>query len=158
MTYRWTVFRFATSRRWVIWHLFCLTMVVGMIMAGVWQWGVAFDSVDANGQASLNARNLVYALQWWVFAAFGIWFWFRFLRDQRDAELAELVEAAGAAPEQTHDLSGASATGLAKTPDVISLDDSAEARRARSRQQFNGASGSQESNSDTDAGVEGNRS
>lgn len=100
-------------------------MVTGMLIAGGWQWSVAFANVDANGDPSLDVRNLVYALQWWVFAAFGTWFWFRFLRDQRDAELAELVAAADAAPEQMSE-------GVADAPQVISLDGSVEERRVRS--------------------------
>ncbi len=127
------------SRRWVPWHLFCAAAVVLMVWAGTWQWDVAFSEIDSSGQPTVNPRNLVYALQWWVFAAFGTWFWFRFLRDQRDAELAELEAAADAAPEQTQDLSAGPAkpsTDVGDASSLISLDDSADERRARSRGQL----------------------
>lgn len=64
---------------------------------GIWQWNVATAPRTPGGPANLNLRNLVYAFQWWIFAAFGVWFWFRFIRDQRDAELATAaaVEAVG---------------------------------------------------------------
>lgn len=161
MTYLWSVFRFAMSRRWVPWHLFCAAAVVLMVWAGVWQWDVAFSEIDANGVPTLNPRNLVYALQWWVFAAFGTWFWFRFLRDQRDAELAELTEAAGAAPEQAQDLSAGPVTPSSSNgsaPSLISLDDSADERRARSRGLLNDSSGqTAQVESGADLGTEGKR-
>lgn len=103
-----------------------------MIFAGAWQWEVAFSDVSADGTTGFNARNLVYAFQWWIFAAFGGWFWYRFLRDQRDAELHELEAAALAAPEQTHDMSAPVEVVIEdQAPQLISLDDSAERRRAR---------------------------
>jgi len=150
------VFRYALSRRWIPWHLFCAALVVVMVVAGIWQWSVAFDSVDANGEPSLNVRNLVYALQWWVFAAFGVWFWFRFLRDQRDAELADMVAAADVAVEQVADLSGSASTESAQAsaaPELISLDDSAERRRARARDLRNG----DQSAASGEFGMEGKR-
>jgi hypothetical protein len=107
-----------------------------MVWAGSWQWGVAFSEIGADGQPALNPRNLVYAIQWWVFAAFGTWFWFRFLRDQRDAELVELEAAANAAAEQTHDMSGVGSKGPVdgrEAAELISLDDSLDQRRARAR-------------------------
>lgn len=74
------------SRRWIPWHLFCLTVVILLFGLGVWQWRVATGSAYADGPAKLELRNLVYALQWWVFGCFGVWFWFRFIRDERDKE------------------------------------------------------------------------
>lgn len=133
VTYRWAVLRFALARRWVPWHVFCLAAVVFMVMAGGWQWEVAFSDISADGTTGFNARNLVYAFQWWIFAAFGVWFWFRFLRDQRDAELAEISSAADQAPEQVHDMTekaGLGSTDPSISP-LISLDDSTEQRRAR---------------------------
>ena len=150
------MFRYALSRRWIPWHLFCAALVVVMVVAGIWQWSVAFDSVDANGEPSLNVRNLVYALQWWVFAAFGVWFWFRFLRDQRDAELADVVAAADVGVEQVADLSGSASTESAQAsaaPELISLGDSAERRRARARDLRNG----DQSAASGEFGMEGKR-
>ena len=43
---------------------------------------------------SLNFRNLMYAVQWWVFAAFPLWMWTKMVRQasRRDDEAAEAVE------------------------------------------------------------------
>lgn len=143
------------SRRWVPWHLFCGALVAFMILAGTWQWEVAFSGVGIGGETGFNARNLVYALQWWVFAAFGVWFWLRFLRDQRDAELAEVTQAVAAAPEQSQDLSQPIdlATGADQAA-VISLDESASARRARAVESLAAGSAVTETNAATPADTE----
>jgi len=143
------------SRRWIGWHLFCIVMVAVLVTAGAWQWSVAIASTGPDGESNVNIRNLVYALQWWVFAAFGIWFWLRFLRDQRDADreeeaMAELdsdepnrhkvggrSEHSSAAGQSAHvglPIDGAD-VGDEGTREAtqISLDDSAEVRRQRSR-------------------------
>lgn len=39
--------------------------------------------------ALTSLRNLLYALEWWVFAGFAVFLWWRFVRDQRDEEPAE---------------------------------------------------------------------
>lgn len=43
---------------------------------------------------SLNFRNLMYAVQWWVFAVFPLWMWTKMVRQaaRRDDEAAEAVE------------------------------------------------------------------
>lgn len=63
-----------------------------MIALGVWQFTVSTTPLPGQPD-SLEPRNLVYALQWWVFAGFGVWFWWRFIRDQRESE-AELSDPA----------------------------------------------------------------
>lgn len=128
--------RFALHGRWVPWHVMCIVLISLLIAAGVWQWNVAFDDVEG-----INMRNLVYAIQWWIFAAFGCWFWWRFLRDQRDAELTALQEAAANAPDgntgaltATGSAAGTgSNSGSGEAP--ISLEGSADERRARARRQ-----------------------
>ncbi len=128
------------SSRWVPWHAFWIAAAFFMLMAGTWQWDVTFSYIGADGTSEFNARNLVYAFQWWIFAAFGIWFWWRFLRDQRDAELAELAAAVEAAPEQAHDMSVSpvAPSGGTDRPELISLDDTAEKRRARATESLAG--------------------
>ena len=45
----------------------------------------------------LTLRNAAYALQWWVFAAFGLWMWGKMVRDDhRRRRLDQPVEEAGA--------------------------------------------------------------
>ena len=95
MTYRYAVLRYAMAPRWLAWHVFCVLLIAGLIGMGIWQWNVATAPRIPGGEANLNLRNLVYAFQWWIFAAFGVWFWFRFIRDQRDAELAAAAAVEG---------------------------------------------------------------
>jgi cytochrome oxidase assembly protein ShyY1 len=47
------------------------------------------------GGTSLNLQSLSYTFQWWLFALFAFFVWWRIVRDQRDHENAELA-AAGA--------------------------------------------------------------
>jgi surfeit locus 1 family protein len=47
----------------------------------------------------LTLRNAAYALQWWLFAAFGVWMWWKMVRDDhRRRQLDRPVEEAGATP------------------------------------------------------------
>ena len=49
--------------------------------------------------SGLTLRNAAYALQWWVFAAFGLWMWWKMVRDDhRRRPLDRPVEEAGATP------------------------------------------------------------
>lgn len=140
------------SRRWIAWHLLSATLVSAMIALGVWQWMVSTSPATPGGPPAWNLRNLVYALQWWVFASFGVWFWFRYIRDQRDAELAEeqedaaVARAAGSAnagnaasSADAADVAGsakaakAASGAAALSPQVISLDAPAAERLARSQ-------------------------
>lgn len=68
----------ATVRRllspgWVTLHLVVVLATVAMLWLGYWQW--------TGGFAVHTARNTGYALQWWVFAAFAIYFWIKLMRD-----------------------------------------------------------------------------
>jgi hypothetical protein len=121
------------SSRWIGWHLFSLFLVVVLVGAGVWQWDVAMSSVGPDGESNVNIRNLVYAMQWWVFAIFGMWFWLRFLRDQRDADLEEMLANSQEASVR-EDVAGSHAAQVpTETDERISLDQSATVRRERSR-------------------------
>ncbi|UER53659.1 SURF1 family protein [Kineosporiaceae bacterium SCSIO 59966] len=51
----------------------------------------------------LALQNLSYALQWWLFAGFAVFFWWRLVRDAHERELEARAEAA--APEQAQSTS-----------------------------------------------------
>lgn len=53
------------------------------------------------GEGGIEWRNLAYALQWWFFAAFAVYMWFRMVREdaQGPREFAEPISA-GAAPAE----------------------------------------------------------
>ncbi|GAA1512808.1 SURF1 family protein [Nocardioides humi] len=63
--------------------------------------GVAGATLDQLPQASrfTGLRNILYAVEWWVFAAFAAFLWFRYVRDATsggDAEEADAAAAEGA--------------------------------------------------------------
>jgi hypothetical protein len=39
------------------------------------------------GESGLSWRNAAYALQWWIFAAFAAYMWFRMVRDDHQLDL-----------------------------------------------------------------------
>jgi hypothetical protein len=43
------------------------------------------------GEPGLALRNLSYAVQWWLFAAFGLFFWYRLVRDDHRGRLTGTV-------------------------------------------------------------------
>lgn len=48
---------------------------------------IAPPEPDASQWAGI--RNLLYAVQWWLFACFAVFMWWRILNEQRDSELME---------------------------------------------------------------------
>ena len=52
-------------------------------------------------RTSLAWQNLSYALQWWVFSLFGLFFWYRLVRDDARGELRrpDHADPAGAGPD-----------------------------------------------------------
>ena len=83
--YRYPMLRYALAPRWWVTHLIVLALFLGCVRLGMWQWTVA-HTPGPGGDGGVNVRNAVYAVQWWFFACVGVWFWTRFLRDQRVAD------------------------------------------------------------------------
>jgi DNA-binding transcriptional regulator of glucitol operon len=69
--------RYAFTRKpgWVIGHVIVLALFVTMVLLGRWQ-------LDVSESKGFNVQNFGYALQWWAFACFGAFLWYRVLRDQ----------------------------------------------------------------------------
>ena len=67
-------YRFAGQPRWLAWHAFALAAVVAMVLLGRWQLGVS-------NRKGFSLQNSAYAVQWWAFALFGIFLWWRVVRD-----------------------------------------------------------------------------
>jgi hypothetical protein len=58
-----------------------------------WQWDVATAPTAPGVEVSVW-RNYAYAVNWWIFAGVGVWFWWRLPRDQMRADQAsEAVDA-----------------------------------------------------------------
>jgi hypothetical protein len=67
--------------RWIALHLFVLASCFGMYYAGGWQWQVAQRHHG-------DIRNYAYALQWYAFVLFALWFWVKVMRDSRSRQQA----------------------------------------------------------------------
>ena len=86
--------RYALAPRWWFMHLVVAAQFIGCLKLGLWQWETGHAANADDTGLGGHLRNDVYAFQWWFFGAFGLWFWTRFLRDQKIAD--EEWEAAAA--------------------------------------------------------------
>lgn len=67
-------YRFLIRPGWLLWHLFTVAAVTAMILLGRWQLHVS-ESKD------FDLQNFGYSIQWWLFSAFGLFLWWRVVRD-----------------------------------------------------------------------------
>lgn len=113
--------RYILQQRWLPWHLLWLVAVAGCVWLGMWQLQAAM-APQPEGADTQVWRNYAYALNWLVFAVVALWFWWRFMRDQRAVELAAAGEAseqaAGEASEQGAEPEKCSAPNSASTAGV----------------------------------------
>lgn len=79
--------RYALQRRWIGWHLLWAAAFLVCLRLAMWQWDVAGRPHPA-GAPVQEWRNYAYAVNWVIFAGVAVWFWWRFLRDQRNEERA----------------------------------------------------------------------
>ena len=86
-------YRFALKPGWILVHLLAVALVVTMILLGRWQLHVSESK-------HFSLQNFGYSIQWWVFSAFVLVFWWRILRDaaRRRAEAINPTPAEPAAP------------------------------------------------------------
>lgn len=90
-------YAFARKPGWVVGHVIVAALFVAMILLGRWQ-------LDVSESKGFSVQNFGYALQWWAFACFGVFLWYRVLRDQakhNEGGFPTIAEAAAtAAAEQ----------------------------------------------------------
>ncbi len=55
-------------------HAFTIVLVVTMVLLGRWQ-------LHVSEAKHFSIQNFGYALQWWLFSAFAVFFWGRLIRD-----------------------------------------------------------------------------
>ncbi len=67
---RWRVL---VTPRWISWHLFAVCAVIGMMWLGDWQFRRAMAG---------NTLSWAYTFEWPIFAVFGVFFWFKTVRDE----------------------------------------------------------------------------
>lgn len=74
-------YRFALHPGWILFHLFAYGSAVAMVLLGRWQ-------LDVSESKHFSLQNFGYAIQWWLFSAFALFFWWRVMRDsaQRRAD------------------------------------------------------------------------
>jgi DNA-binding transcriptional regulator of glucitol operon len=89
-------YRFALRPGWILLHLFTVALVVTMILLGRWQLHVSESK-------HFSLQNFGYSIQWWLFSAFALVFWWRIVRDgaRRRAEASDPTPAEPAAPSDT---------------------------------------------------------
>lgn len=119
---------YAKQWRWLPWHLFCLVMFVAFVRLGIWQVQVSLAPAPAG--ASVQAwRSMAYGVTWFIFAGIALWFWWRFLQDQRrkdnESDQASQNEADASVPATQPTASPASNPGDSWTEvvDVIGWGD-----------------------------------
>lgn len=112
--------------RWWPWHALCAVIVAALAFLGYWQMQVAFNPGEWHGE-QFSIRNFVYALQWWVFALFAFWFWYRYMRDQRQAEAGVASEDQAIARANSAFGNSAAGSGGAKGADATASDDGDQA-------------------------------
>jgi DNA-binding transcriptional regulator of glucitol operon len=86
--------RLLTSPKWLLGHLLVVVLAVAFCRLGWWQW-------DRYQQTHGRLQNLGYALQWPLFAVFGVAFWVRIARDAVFPERAAARAAARAEADST---------------------------------------------------------
>lgn len=81
---------------------------------------VALDGLERvpppTGESSeLNFKNAMYAVQWWVFAVFGFFLWWRMVRQAHQEE----IDGAGAPHTESESESGAADGSVSGAPDPV---------------------------------------
>jgi DNA-binding transcriptional regulator of glucitol operon len=75
-----------------VWHLFTVAAVTTMILLGRWQ-------LDVSESKGFSLQNFGYSIQWWLFSAFGLFLWWRVVRDAARRGAAPAQDATSAGPE-----------------------------------------------------------
>jgi DNA-binding transcriptional regulator of glucitol operon len=85
-------YRFALGPGWILFHPFAYGSAVTMVLLGRWQ-------LDVSESKHFSLQNFGYAIQWWLFSGFALFFWWRVLRDsaQRRADATSPTPAEPAA-------------------------------------------------------------
>ena len=109
------------SPKWLALHALLIACLVSFSLLGKWQLTRA-ESVDG------TIRNFAYALQWWIFAGFAVFFWWKMLR----SDLAEDRALGGSAGSPTSAEPGGS-TGSGAAGEASGFSDLASSAAGSSR-------------------------
>jgi DNA-binding transcriptional regulator of glucitol operon len=87
---------FALRPGWLLFHLLVAAAVVAMVLLGRWQ-------LQVSDRKHFDLQNFGYTIQWWLFSAFALFFWYRVVRDavrRRDEETGVTSAEPPSVPEQ----------------------------------------------------------
>jgi hypothetical protein len=79
------MWKIAIRPKWILFHALVLGASYTCLRLGFWQWEVRWEA-SAGGTPVLSLQNTFYAFQWWFFASFFLWFWFKFFKDEKKAQ------------------------------------------------------------------------
>lgn len=71
-------------------HLAALAFSYAFAALGWWQWERRIRLNPETGVELIDWQNTFYAFQWWFFAVFAVWFWWKFLSDGFKIERSEI--------------------------------------------------------------------
>ncbi len=80
--------RLLVSPKWWTVHVLVVVVVIAFVRLGIWQW-------DVSEATRGTAQNFFYAVEWWLFAGAGVFFWVKMIREELhpspkpDAEASE---------------------------------------------------------------------
>ena len=113
-------YRFVLRPGWLLLHAFTVAAVITMILLGRWQ-------LHVSERKHFDIQNFGYTIQWWLFASFAAFFWWRIVRD---AAQRREGTAAPAEPEDVPDQPVAyrryvmpSASGPSEDPELRAYND-----------------------------------
>lgn len=86
--------RLLRTPRWLALTVLALALLAVLVQAGLWQW----EAARTRG----GLQNYAYAVEWWLFAAFGVYVWQRMLRDSARSARSD-ASSAPAAPAPVRD-------------------------------------------------------
>jgi len=76
------MWRVAREPKWIGFHLLTIISFFACAQLGFWQWDRRNRFDEISQTLTFSSRNFLYAIQWWLFAAFVLWFWYRFFKDE----------------------------------------------------------------------------
>ena len=67
-------YRFVLRPGWLLLHAFTIAAAITMVLLGRWQ-------LHVSERKHFDIQNFGYTIQWWLFSAFAVFFWWRIVRD-----------------------------------------------------------------------------
>jgi hypothetical protein len=86
------MWKIAFHPKWIPFHALALGATYTCVRLGIWQWDVRWTQDSATAEPSLSLQSTFYAFQWWFFAIFFLWFWFKFFKDEKKAQDKKALE------------------------------------------------------------------